>query len=459
MALEVVVLAAGMGTRMRSSVPKVLHPIGGEPMLRRVLDAVGELAPSRIHLIVGSGHEQVRAALPDPTLNYVLQAEQKGTGHAVQQVVPHLGDSQVLILYGDVPLITTTSLRRLINAGTGRFGLMTAVMDDPTGLGRILRSDGGKVRGIREQKDATPGERQINEINTGLMVVPSARLRSWLGRLQPNNAQGEYYLTDIVEMAVQDGVEVVTTHPDSVDETGGINDRVQLAAAERIWQRRQVDALMRSGTTMYDPARVDIRGKVIAGQDCVIDVNTVFEGTVVLGDRVRIGAHCVVRNASIGDDSVVESHTSIDGAVLERKVTVGPFARLRPGTKLGDKVRIGNFVEAKKAILGAGSKANHLAYLGDTTMGDDCNIGAGTITCNYDGVNKHRTEIGDGVFVGSNATLVAPITLESGAFVAAGSTITAKVPSQTLAVGRGKQRNIEGWVRPDQRPINSDDDD
>ena len=458
MALEVVVLAAGMGTRMRSSVPKVLHPIGGEPMLQRVLDAVAELSPSRVHVIVGNGHEQVRAALTDPTLNYVLQAEQKGTGHAVQQVAPHLGDSQVLILYGDVPLITAGSLNRLVDAGTGRFGLMTAVMDDPTGLGRILRNASGKVLGIREQKDASPDERRINEINTGLMVVPSARLAKWLARLQPNNAQGEYYLTDIVAMAVEDGVDVVTTQPDSVDETGGINDRVQLAAAERIWQKRQVDALMRSGTTMYDPARVDIRGKVIAGQDCVIDVNTVFEGTVVLGERVRIGPHCIIRNATLGDDCVVESNTSIDGAVLDRKVTVGPFARLRPGTRLADKVRIGNFVETKKAVLGVGSKANHLAYLGDTTMGDDCNIGAGTITCNYDGIAKHRTELGDHVFVGSNSTLVAPVTLESDAFVAAGSTITSKVPSNSLAVGRGRQRNIDGWVRPDQRQTHSDDD-
>jgi bifunctional UDP-N-acetylglucosamine pyrophosphorylase/glucosamine-1-phosphate N-acetyltransferase len=458
MALEVVVLAAGMGTRMRSSVPKVLHPIGGEPMLQRVLDAVAELSPSRIHVIVGNGHEQVRAALADPTLNYVLQAEQKGTGHAVQQVAPHLGDSQVLILYGDVPLITAGSLHRLVDAGTARFGLMTALMDDPTGLGRILRSASGKVLGIREQKDASPDERRINEINTGLMVVPSARLAQWLARLQPNNAQGEYYLTDIVAMAVEDGVDVVTTQPDSVDETGGINDRVQLAAAERIWQKRQVDALMRSGTTMYDPSRVDIRGKVIAGQDCVIDVNTVFEGTVVLGERVRIGPHCVIRNASLGDDCVVESNTSIDGAVLDRKVTVGPFARLRPGTRLADSVRIGNFVETKKAVLGIGSKANHLAYLGDTTMGSDCNIGAGTITCNYDGIAKHRTELGDHVFVGSNSTLVAPVTLETDAFVAAGSTITSKVPSNSLAVGRGRQRNIDGWVRPDQRPTHSDDD-
>ena len=458
MALEVVVLAAGMGTRMRSSLPKVLHPIGGAPMLRRVLDAVAELSPSRVHVIVGNGHEQVRAALADASLHYVLQAEQRGTGHAVQQVAPHLGESQVLILYGDVPLITTASLRRLVDAGAGRFGLMTAVMTDPTGLGRILRSPAGNVLGIREQKDASPAEREINEINTGLMVVPSTRLGEWLSRLQPNNAQGEYYLTDIVEMAVKDGVDVVTTHPDHVEETGGINDRVQLAAAERIWQRRAVDALMRSGTTLQDPARVDIRGAVTAGQDCFIDVNAVFEGNVVLGNRVRIGAHCFVRDATIGDDSVVESHTSIDGAVLDRKVTVGPFARLRPGTKLGDKVRVGNFVETKKAVLGIGSKANHLAYLGDTTMGDDCNIGAGTITCNYDGISKHRTEIGDEVFVGSNSTLVAPVTLETGAFVAAGSTITTKVPSHTLAVGRGRQRNIDGWVRPDRRADNSDDD-
>ena len=463
MSLEVVVLAAGMGTRMKSAMTKVLHPIGGQPMLVRVLEAVRPLKPSRIHVVVGNGQDQVRSVLAggdvaDVPLNYVLQAEQRGTGHAVQQVAPSLGTGQVLILYGDVPLMTTASLRRLVDsAGTG-FGLMTADMADPTGLGRILRDQNNAVTGIREHKDASAAERAITEINTGLMAIPATKLVAWLGRLEPNNAQGEYYLTDVVAMAVADGVSVVATHPDHVEETGGINDRVQLAQAERIWQRRATQQLMRDGVSFLDPARVDVRGSLRAGQDCSIDVNTVFEGNVVLGNRVRIGPHCYIRNASIGDDSVLESNTSIDGAVLHARVTVGPFARLRPGTELADRVRIGNFVETKKAVLGVGSKANHLAYLGDTTMGDDCNIGAGTITCNYDGMNKHRTEVGDHVFVGSNSTLVAPITLESGAFVAAGSTVTIKVPSQALAVGRSRQRNIEGWVRPDQRPINADDD-
>ena len=459
MALEVVVLAAGMGTRMRSAVPKVLHAIGGQPMLRRVLNAATPLAPARVHVVVGMGREQVQAAFTDETLSWVVQTELKGTGHAVTQVLPHLtAGNRVLVLIGDVPLVTTRSLEILINGtAADEVGLMTAVMPDPHGLGRILR-DGPRVIGIREQKDASPAEQAIKEINTGIMLVPVDRLAAWLPRLSPNNAQGEYYLTDIIAMAVADNVTVIATSPVDVEETGGINDRVQLAAAERIWQRREAERLMRGGVTLLDPARFDVRGHLEGGQDSVIDVDVVFEGEVTLGSRVRIGAHCYIKNAVIGDNSIVEPNTFIDGAKLGAGVRVGPFARLRPGTELGDRVHIGNFVETKKARLGVGAKANHLAYLGDTSIGGGSNIGAGTITCNYDGMNKHFTEIGNDVFVGSNATLVAPVTLEDGSFVAAGSTITTRVPSQSLAVGRGRQRNIDGWVRPDRRMAEDDDD-
>ena len=460
MALEVVVLAAGMGTRMHSAVPKVLHPIAGRPMLQRVLDAAAALRPAKIHVIVGSGQEQVRAAFAGAALNWITQAPAQGTGHAVLQALPHFtAGNRVLVLYGDVPLITPASLLRLHDGvADSDVGMMTAVMADPAGLGRVLRAADDRILGIREERDASAAERNIQEINTGIMLVPADRLAAWLPRLQPDNAQGELYLTDIISMAVAAGVTVVATSPLHVDETGGINDRVQLAAAERIWQRRAAEALMRAGVTLLDPARIDVRGRLDTGRDCVIDVNVVFEGDVTLASGVHIGAHCYIRNAVLGANCVVEPHTFIDGATLGDSVRVGPFARLRPGTELADRVHIGNFVETKKARLGVGAKANHLAYLGDTSIGGGSNIGAGTITCNYDGISKHHTEIGRDVFVGSNATLVAPVTLEDGAFVAAGSTITSKVPARSLAVGRGRQRNIAGWVRPDQRLGDSSED-
>ena len=465
MALEVVVLAAGMGTRMRSAIPKVLHPIAGQPMLAHVLAAAATLHPERIHVVVGSGQDQVRAvfgtAFNGAPLNWVAQLSQRGTGDAVLQALPHFAaGNRVLVLYGDVPLIAPESLAALCRGVPhADLGVMTAVMADPSGLGRILRDAGGQIRGVREERDASPAERQIQEINTGIMLAPADRLGQWLPRLKPDNTQKELYLTDIVALAVADGVAVTSSAPGQVEETGGINDRTQLAAAERIWQRRVAQRLLDTGVTLLDPLRIDVRGDLQAGPDSTIDVNVVFEGRVVLGTGVRVGAHCFIRDAVLGDNCVVEPNTFIDGARLGNHVRVGPFARLRPGTELADHVRIGNFVETKKARLGVGAKASHLAYLGDTDIGGGSNIGAGTITCNYDGISKHRTEIGKDVFVGSNATLVAPLTLEDGAFVAAGSTITSKVPAGGLAVGRGRQRNIEGWVRPDQRPGAADDDD
>jgi bifunctional UDP-N-acetylglucosamine pyrophosphorylase/glucosamine-1-phosphate N-acetyltransferase len=455
MRLEVVVLAAGQGTRMRSDTPKVLHALAGRPLIHHVIDAARAVEPAALHIVVGTGAERVREATGGHGVHFVTQAEQLGTGHAVAQALPHVApDAQVLVVFGDAPLLQGESLQRLVAATpAGVLGLMTTTLPDPSGLGRIVRAADGGVVDIREERDCSVDERSIREIFGGPLLAPRASLADWLPRLDRDNAQGEWYLTGVVRLARAAGVAIATSAPLEHVEIAGINDRTQLAAAERAFQRRVAARLMRDGVTLLDPERIDVRGELRAGRDCEIDVGAVFSGVVRLGNRVRIGAHSVLRDVVVGDDCTIEPHSLLDGAVLAERVRIGPFARLRPGTDLGADVHIGNFVETKKARLGAGTKANHLAYLGDTAIGDGCNIGAGTITCNYDGVDKHRTEIGNGVFVGSNATLVAPLQLDDGAYVAAGSTVTTRVPARALAVGRGRQRNIEGWKPPSARNV------
>ncbi|MEM1434084.1 MAG: bifunctional UDP-N-acetylglucosamine diphosphorylase/glucosamine-1-phosphate N-acetyltransferase GlmU [Pseudomonadota bacterium] len=450
--LEVVVLAAGKGTRMRSSLPKVMHLLAGKPMLHHVLDKAQALNATAMHVVVGHQAERVEAETPYPA-NWVLQKEQLGTGHAMMQVAPHLEDgSLVLVLYGDVPLVSEATLARCVeSAAAGKLALITAVFSDPAALGRIVRSSDGAIKAIVEYKDATAEQRCIEEINSGILAVGAAELKQMLKRITNENAQQEYYLTDIVELAVSDGLNVEGIVAERPEEVTGVNDRVQLSELERIHQLDLATELQRAGVTVADPARIDIRGRVIAGQDVFIDANVVFEGEVVLEDGASVGPHTFIRNARIQRGARVEPNSTVDGATLGPQSSVGPFARIRPGTELAEGVKIGNFVETKKARIGAGSKASHLTYLGDVTIGIDCNIGAGTVTCNYDGINKHKTEIGDDVFVGTNSTLVAPLTLGNGAFVAAGSTITNNLGDGDLGVGRGKQRNIQGWTRPDKR--------
>ena len=450
--LEVVVLAAGKGTRMRSALPKVLHPLAGMPMLHHVLAKAQALGATQTHVVVGHQAEVVQAKTPT-AVNWVLQEQQLGTGHAMQQVLPHVADDAVVLnLYGDVPLVSEETLERCVAAAeSGRVALVTADFADPAALGRIVRDDAGAIQAIVEYKDANEAQRAITEINSGILAAPATQLKTLLAQITNDNAQGEYYLTDIIELAVAAGIEVEGVLAATPEEVTGVNDRVQLAELERFFQQQQAEALQRGGVTIADPARIDIRGSVTAGEDVFIDVNVVFEGDVVLESGASIGPHTHIRNARIGAGARVESNSTVDGAVLGARASVGPFARIRPGSELGEDVKIGNFVETKKAQLGARSKASHLTYLGDVSIGSDCNIGAGTVTCNYDGINKHRTEIGDDVFVGTNSTLVAPLALGSGSFVAAGSTITHDLGDAELGVGRGKQRNIQGWTRPDKR--------
>ena len=452
-------LAAGQGTRMRSAEPKVLHPIGGRPMLCRVLDTAAAIGARQVHVVVG--HEATRVeevvsadtALTGLPIRWVLQEEQKGTAHAVEQAAPAIADDAVvLVTYGDVPLVSAETLHACAkDASTGCLSLVTAHFEDPAQLGRIVRDESGALRAIVEYADASESQRAIKEINSGILALNGGLLKQLLPEIEPANAQGEYYLTDLVALAVARNLPVrglVTSRP---SEVMGINDRVQLAEAERLFQQQAAEALMRGGVTLADPARLDVRGTVDAGEDCFVDINVVLDGEVRLGRNVRIGPGSMVRNSSLGDGVVVEAHTVVDGAEVGADCSLGPFARIRPGTVLANEVRIGNFVETKKAHLGRGTKASHLTYLGDATLGEDCNVGAGTVTCNYDGISKHPTDIGDRVFVGTNSTLVAPIEIGSDAFVAAGSTLTARVPDKELAVGRGKQRNIAGWTRPSQR--------
>jgi bifunctional UDP-N-acetylglucosamine pyrophosphorylase/glucosamine-1-phosphate N-acetyltransferase len=454
MSLEVIVLAAGQGTRMRSRLPKVLHDLAGRPLLAHVLTAARALKPERIHLVVGHSSDKVRAAFADARdLTWVEQAQQLGTGHAVSQALPGVADeSTVLILYGDVPLVDAEMLSACLARTNDRaLFVVTAEMANPTGLGRILRDANGRVTAIVEERDASDQQRKIREINTGIMAAPAGLLRDLLGQLGRNNQQGEFYLTDVVGLAADRGIDVVGHETDCSDNVSGVNDRAELARLERVYQRREAGRLMAAGVTLRDPARFDVRGELTAGIDCVIDVDVVFEGRVTLGEGVRIGSNCVIKDARIGDGVVIHTHTVMDGALVGAGCELGPFARFRPGTVLADHVKIGNFVETKKTRLGAGTKSNHFAYLGDTTTGANCNIGAGTIMCNYDGFAKHETHLGNDVFVGSNSTLVAPIEVGDGGYVAAGSTVTTKIEAGELAVGRARQRNIGGWVPPAKR--------
>lgn len=457
MLLDVVIMAAGKGTRMKSALPKVLHTLAGRPLLQHVLDMGVGLGAERLITITGHGAEQVeramRAALPDAPLAFVRQEPQLGTGHAVQQAVPELPEhGTTLILNGDVPLIRAETAQALVAACAGeRLVLLTVDLADPTGYGRIIR-EGEQVRAIVEHKDATPQQRQIREGYTGMMAAPTAHLKRWLANLKNDNAQREYYLTDIVAMAVADGVPVVATPASGETEVLGVNSPLQLADLERRYQRQQAERLMEAGVRLMDPARFDVRGTLACGRDVSIDVNCVFEGEVELGDDVRIGAHCMIRNARIAAGAVIHPFTHIDGEAAGAEVgegaLIGPFARLRPGAKLGPEVHIGNFVEVKNSTLARGAKANHLAYLGDAVVGERVNYGAGSITANYDGANKHRTTIEHDVHIGSNCVLVAPVTIGAGATVGGGSTITKDVPPGHLSVARGRQVAVAGWNRP-----------
>ncbi|WP_175970798.1 bifunctional UDP-N-acetylglucosamine diphosphorylase/glucosamine-1-phosphate N-acetyltransferase GlmU [Burkholderia sp. BCC0322] len=448
--MNIVILAAGTGKRMRSALPKVLHPLAGRPLLSHVIDTARTLQPSRLVVVVGHGGEQVQAAVAAPDVQFAVQAEQLGTGHAVRQALPLLDPAQpTLVLYGDVPLTRASTLQRLVDAAReGRYGILTVTLDDPTGYGRIVRDAAGFVTRIVEQKDASPEQLKIAEINTGIIVTPTAQLSMWLGALKNENAQGEYYLTDVVELAIEAGFEVVTAQPDEEWETLGVNSKAQLAELERIHQRNIADALLVDGVTLADPARVDVRGTLRCGRDVSIDVNCVFEGNVTLADNVTIGANCVIRNASVGAGTRIDAFTHIDGAELGAHTVIGPYARLRPGTQLADEAHVGNFVEVKNAVIGHGSKANHLTYIGDADIGARVNIGAGTITCNYDGANKFRTVIEDDVFVGSDTQLVAPVRVGRGVTIAAGTTIWKDVADGLLALNEKTQTAKSGYVRP-----------
>lgn len=454
MALQVVILAAGKGTRMRSSLPKVMQPLAGRPLLSHVIAAARALGAERPIVVYGHGGDMVQQAFAGQALDWVLQAEQKGTGHAVQVALPVLaGSGRSLILYGDVPLISVATLERLVAAVPDEqsLALLTVHLANPSGYGRIVREAGRVVR-IVEQKDASEAEKAITEVNTGILCVPNALLHQWLPTLKNNNAQGEYYLTDLIGMATGNNVPVTAVHPDTVWEVEGVNDKLQLATLERVWQRAQADQLMRAGVTVLDPARLDIRGSVEHGQDVSLDAGVIIEGRVVLGDNVRVGAGCILKDCEIGAGSEIRPYSLIDSAVVGARAQIGPFARLRPGSRLADDVHIGNFVETKATVMGVGSKANHLAYLGDSEIGSGVNIGAGSITCNYDGANKHKTVIGDDAFIGTNNSLVAPVSIGAGATTGAGSTISKDVPDGQLAVARAVQKTIDGWQRPRKAP-------
>ncbi len=448
--LHVVILAAGQGSRMKSALPKVLHAVAGRPMLHHVIGTAKQLGAETIHTVIGHGADQVKAVTPETSVNWVVQSEQLGTGHAVAQALPDLpDDARVLVLYGDVPLTRVDTLEAMVaDLDDHTLGLLTVTLDDPAGYGRIVRDEAEQVTAIVEQKDATEAQRAIQEVNTGILAVSAKHLKSWLPTLSNANAQGEYYLTDIIAMAVDHGLSISVAQPGDAFEVQGVNNRLQLAELERWYQRREADRLMTEGATLADPARIDVRGDLTIGNDILIDVNVVFEGKVSIGSGVSIGPGCVIKDARIADGAQIHAHSVIEGASVGANAQIGPFARLRPGTELAADTKVGNFVETKKAVVGQGSKINHLSYVGDASLGRNVNVGAGTITCNYDGVNKFRTEIGDGVFVGSNTSLVAPVRISADATIGAGSTITRDVARSELAVARGRQRNVSGWERP-----------
>lgn len=448
--LEAIILAAGTGSRMYSDLPKVLQPLAGRPLLHHVVITARQLRPVKIHVVIGHQGDRIRESCGEfKEINWVVQEPQLGTGHAVKQALAHCApDCQLLILYADVPLIKVATLSRLIHLDAA-MSLLTVELDNPAGYGHITRCENGYVRGIVEHKDATTQEKEIREINTGIMTVQCRLIQPLLEKLSDDNAQGEYYLTDIVSMAVAAGTIPETVRSINPIEVQGVNDQSQLSELERNYQRDLAEGLMKQGTRIMDPARFDLRGTLTAGQDVVIDINALFEGEVVLGDGVVIGANCCIKDTVIGDGTVVHPNSVIDGARIGSQCMIGPFARIRPGTILASQVRIGNFVETKNASIGKGSKASHLTYLGDTEVGEEANIGAGTITCNYDGVNKHKTYIGNGAFIGSNTALVAPVEIEDNAHIGAGSTITKSVPANALAIARGRQRNIPDWKKKD----------
>lgn len=449
MPLKVVILAAGKGTRMKSAMPKVLHRVAEKPMVEHVVDAASSLGAEKTVLVIGHGADQVRATVTRD-VEYVEQTEQLGTGHAVQQALPLLNpEDTVLIAYGDVPLTKPETFKKLIDDVTdSNIALLTVIMEDPTGYGRIIRDTAGKVQGIVEQKDASPEQLEVCEGNTGILAARASALNELLSGLDNNNAQQEYYLTDIFEMAVKQGMSITTHQPAEEWETAGVNSRLQLAELERIYQLGKADELMTAGVTLRDPARIDVRGNLTVGQDSIIDVNCVFEGDVTIGEGVSIGPNCMIKNATIGDGTVVNANSVIDESSVGKDCAIGPFARLRPGAALEDQAHIGNFVEIKKSKISKGSKVNHLSYVGDSDVGESVNIGAGTITCNYDGVNKHQTIIEDGVFVGSCTQLVAPVKVGKNAVIGAGSTITKEVGPDQLVFTRAPVKTVDNWPRP-----------
>lgn len=454
MSLSVVILAAGKGTRMRSSLPKVLHPVANKPMVNHVIDSARQVNAENTYLVYGFGGDVLKEKVKGDDLTFIEQEEQLGTGHAVDMASPYLKDDEdVLVLYGDVPLTKVSTLKRLLEAKPENgMSLLTVHLANPNGYGRIMREastdNKGTVVGIVEQKDANAEQLLINECNTGILLANGGDLKRWLSNLSNDNAQGEYYLTDIIAAAHKEGKEIATAHPDSEIEVEGANNRVQLASLERAYQYRQAEALMIAGASILDPNRIDIRGEVTVGQEITIDVNCIFEGKVTIADGAKIGANCIIIDSEIGENAIIKPNSIIEGAIIGDEASAGPFARIRPGSVLKTNSHIGNFVEMKKTVLGEGSKAGHLTYLGDTEIGKNSNIGAGTITCNYDGVNKFKTIIGDNAFIGSNASIVAPVTIGNMATTAAGSTIVKNVEDNDLAVARSKQRNINGWKRP-----------
>jgi len=450
MSLHVIILAAGQGSRMKSDLPKVVHRLAGKPMLQHVVDTANQLNAETIHIVVGHGAEKVKETIKDEHINWCLQAEQLGTGHAVAQAIDQIPkDADVLILYGDVPLTAAQTLDELVSSvEIEQLSLLTVNLENPQGYGRIIRGEDQLISAIVEEKDASDEQRLVNEVNTGILAMSAEALHRYIPQLSNSNAQSEYYLTDIIEIAVKNGDCVVSHQPNFEQEVQGVNNRLQLCELECWHQSRVSEELMLAGVTLYDPNRIDVRGSLEFGKDVIIDLNCIFEGNVVLGDGVEIGPNCVIKNAKIGSDTVIHANSIIEDTEIGESVNVGPFARLRPGTKLLNKSKVGNFVETKKTTLGEGSKINHLSYIGDATLGRNVNVGAGTITCNYDGVNKFKTELGDGVFVGSNSSLVAPVKVGKNATIGAGSTVTKDIENEQLTVARAKQRNIDGWQRP-----------
>jgi bifunctional UDP-N-acetylglucosamine pyrophosphorylase/glucosamine-1-phosphate N-acetyltransferase len=451
--LNFVILAAGKGTRMRSTVPKVLHKLAGRAMLAHVVAAVDSLGDAKKVIVTGHGADEVEQQFNRPDIEFVQQKKQLGTAHAVQMAIPKLSKhSIVMVLYGDVPLIKPSTISKILEAVTAStMSLLTINLVNPRGYGRIMRDSGGIIEAIVEQKDATDEQLKINEVNTGILALQAEKLLEWIPQINNNNAQGEYYLTDIITIAKDNGTEVIGINPESASEVEGVNSRVQLSQLERAHQHELAEKLMASGTSLADPSRFDQRGDISSGIDNFIDINCIFEGMVTIGNNVSIGANCHVTDSTIGDGVQILPNTILESTIVGARSVVGPFARLRPGTELASDTKVGNFVETKKALVGKGSKINHLSYVGDAQLGENVNIGAGTITCNYDGVNKHQTDISDGVFIGSNSTLVAPIKVGKDGFVAAGSTVTSEVPNENLAVARAKQRNIKGWKRPSKK--------